>query len=184
MPDLIQTPSQTVGPFFGFALPYDGDDRLLAPHDPRAIRVHGTITDGAGEPVPDAFLELWQADASGTISRERGSLERNDHDFTGFGRAGTDRAGHYSFTTLKPGAVGESAPYLLLTIFSRGLSQHLFTRAYFPEDAAAHASDRALRAVTVERRETLVCSADGPASYRFDIRLQGESETVFFEFHD
>lgn len=178
-----QTPSQTVGPFFGFALPYDKGAELVPGHHPQAIRFHGTVIDGAGEPVPDALIEIWQADESGVISREQNSLERDGFTFTGFGRTGTTLAGHFTFTTVKPGAVAASAaPYILVTVFARGLTHHLFTRAYFPEDAGANDSDTVLVRVPAERRGTLLCIADGDASYRFDIRLQGENETVFLDF--
>lgn len=180
-----QTPSQTVGPFFGYALPYDKGWELVPPHHPQAIRLHGAVTDGDGTPVPDAILEIWQADASGAISREQGSLEPDGYTFTGFGRASVNLAGHYSFTTVKPGATSErAAPSILVTIFARGVTHHLFTRVFFPEDSAAQATDAVLAAVPADRRSTLLSVADGPASYRFDIRLQGENETVFLEFHD
>ena len=182
MTDLNQTPSQTVGPFFGYALPYGKGSELVPGHHPRAIRLHGTVTDGAGQPVPDALLEIWQADETGTLSRELGSLDRDGFTFTGFGRVDTTLAGHYTFTTVKPGAVSGGAPYVLITVFARGLTHHLFTRAYFPEDTDAHASDRVLSAVPAERRATLLGVADGVASYRFDIRLQGDGETVFLDF--
>lgn len=183
-PHAVQTPSQTVGPFYGYALPYEKGPDLVPGHHPHAIRFHGTVTDGHGEPVPDALLEIWQADESGRLPRERGSLERDGFTFTGFGRAATTLAGHYTFTTVKPGAVAGKAPYILVTVFARGVTRHLFTRAYFPEDTAAHESDTVLTAVPAERRSTLVCTVDvgGAASYRFDIRLQGEAETVFLDF--
>ncbi|HEY5223048.1 MAG TPA: protocatechuate 3,4-dioxygenase subunit alpha [Microbacteriaceae bacterium] len=177
-----QTPSQTVGPFFGYALPYEGGPQLVAAHLPEAIRLHGTVYDGEGTAVPDALIELWQADAAGRVPREQGSLRRDGYSFTGFGRAAVDLAGHFTFTTVKPGAVGAGAPYVLVTVFARGLMHHLFTRAYFPEDAEAQATDAVLAAVPAERRATLVAIADGERSYRFDIRLQGAGETVFLDF--
>lgn len=178
----LQTPSQTIGPFYGFALSYDQGPELVPGHHPNAIRLHGTVTDGAGEPVIDALLEIWQADGEGTLSRELGSLDRDGFTFTGFGRAATTLAGKYTFTTVKPGAVAGHAPYVLVTVFARGLTHHLFTRAYFAEDAAAHATDTVLAHVPADRRDTLICVQDGAASYRFDIRLQGENETVFLDF--
>lgn len=172
----------TAGLFYGFALPYEGGPGLVPGHHPNAIRLHGTVFDGDGEPVPDAILEIWQADEAGVISRELGSHDRDGFTFTGFGRAAVNLAGHYTFTTVKPGAVSDGAPSVLVTVFARGLLHHLFTRAYFPEDAEAHRTDRVLSAVPEGRRDTLVSSQDGPASYRFDIRLQGEGETVFLDF--
>jgi len=182
MTDFQPTPNQTVGPFFGFALPYEGGPDVVPGHRPNAIRLHGTVSDGAGEPIPDAILEIWQADETGVVSRELGGHDRDGFTFTGFGRAAVNLAGHYTFTTVKPGPVAGGAPYALVTIFARGLIQHLFTRAYFPEDAEAHGADAVLSAVPEGRRATLVSVADGPASYRFDIRLQGEGETVFLGF--
>lgn len=180
MPDAFpQTPSQTVGPFFGYALPFELDNELLPPHAAGTIRLHGTVFDGAGDPVPDALVEIWQADAAGSVVTERGSLHRDGYTFTGFGRSAVDGWGHFTFTTLKPGAmrVG-SAPYVLVTVFARGLLHHLFTRAYFDDEPG----DAFLLGLAEDRRATLVATSDGAASYRFDIRLQGERETVFLDF--
>jgi len=189
MPDLTpprplgQTPSQTVGPFFGYALPYAGGPDVRAPWQADAIRLHGVVYDGAGDPIPDAVIEIWGADAAGRAPTERGSLLRDQHGFTGFGRAAVDRDGHYSFTTIKPGAArAGSAPYLLVTVFARGVLHHLFTRAYFGDESEANATDPLLSSVDPARRSTLVAASDAPASYRFDIRLQGDDETVFLDF--
>ena len=176
-----QTPAQTVGPFFGYALPYDGGNELLPPHAPGTIRLHGTVYDGDGAAVPDAIIELWQADAAGAPVEEPGSLHRDGYTFTGFGRAAVDGRGDYGFSTIKPGPMHDgAAPYILVTVFARGLLHHLFTRAYFG-DEPTNAADPALLAVG-ERAATLVAAKDGEASYRFDIRLQGAGETVFFDF--
>ena len=175
--EYVQTPSQTVGPFFGYALPYDGGAEVTPRADPESIRLHGTVYDGAGVPVPDAILEIWGPDASGAVIAERGSLHRDGYTVTGFGRAAVDRAGHYTFTTVRPGATADGrAPYLLVTVFARGLLHHLFTRAYFSDD------DPFLATVPEDRRGTLLVKQDGERSYRFDIRLQGEGETVFLDF--
>ena len=180
---LAQTPSQTVGPFFGFALPYAGGPDVRAAWHPDAIRLHGVVLDGAGDPIPDAFVEIWGADASGAASTERGSRARDAHVFTGFGRAAVDGDGHYAFTTIKPGSMRQgSAPYLLVTIFARGMLQHLFTRAYFDDEPDANDADPLLARVDPARRGTLIAESDGPNSYRFDIRLQGEDETVFLDY--
>jgi protocatechuate 3,4-dioxygenase alpha subunit len=182
MSEFTQTPSQTVGPFFGFALPYTGGPELVPAHHAHAVRLHGAVIDGAGAPVIDAVVEIWQADETGAVSREQGAIARDGYTFTGFGRCATTLAGGYGFTTVKPGAVSGGAPYVLLTVFARGLTHHLFTRAYFPEDAEAHEADAVLRAVPAAPRATLIAQADGASSYRFDIRLQGENETVFLDF--
>ncbi|TFD54459.1 protocatechuate 3,4-dioxygenase subunit alpha [Cryobacterium frigoriphilum] len=182
----LQTPSQTVGPFYGYALPYERGPQLVPGHHPHAIRFHGTVTDGAGQPILDALLEVWQADETGTLVQKLGSCDRDGFTFTGFGRAPTSIAGEYTFTTVKPGSVAGRAPYVLVTVFARGVTHHLFTRAYFPEDSALHASDPVLTTVPADRRGTLISIAEpaiaGTPSYRFDIRLQGENETVFLDF--
>ncbi|GLZ12807.1 protocatechuate 3,4-dioxygenase subunit alpha [Actinomadura sp. NBRC 104425] len=180
-PALGLTPSQTVGPFYGFALPYDDGPTLAPGWHKGAIRLHGQVFDGAGDPVPDALLEIWQADADGSIPRRPGGLRRAGHDFSGFGRCGTDPAGHYWFSTVKPGSTGDGAPYIALLVFARGLLKPVFTRVYFPEDTAAHVGDPVLGVVPEDRRATLIAERDGEASYRFDVHLQGERETVFFD---
>lgn len=169
---LPPTPSQTVGPFFGYALPYPGDSQLVPPGSPGAIQLHGRVLDGAGEPVPDALLELWQSDASGRVVQRGGSLRRDGFAFTGWGRASTDPRGHYSFSTLLPGT-----PFFSLTVFARGMLQHLFTRAYLPggED------DALLASLAPDRRDTLLAAREGQG-FRFDVRLQGEGETVFLTY--
>ena len=180
---LAQTPSQTVGPFFGYALPYPGGPDVRAAWQADAIRLHGTVLDGAGDPIPDAIVEIWGADAAGRPSTERGSFERDQHGFTGYGRAAVDRDGHYSFTTVKPGPAREgSAPYLVVAIFARGVLHHLFTRAYFADEPDANAADPLLSRVDAGRRDTLVARSDASRSYRFDVRLQGDGETVFLDY--
>ena len=167
------TPGQTVGPFFGYALPYDGDHELVPPARPEAVRLHGRVLDGAGQPVPDALLELWQTAPDGTIPQVAGSLHRDGYTFTGWGRASTDNTGHYQFSTLRPGG---TPPYFAITVFARGLLDRLFTRAYLPGTR-----EDLLPAVPAERRHTIVAEADD-RGFVFDIRLQGEDETVFFSF--
>lgn len=180
---LVPTPGQTVGPFFHFALPYDGGESLVPTSQPGAIRLHGTVTDGHGAPIPDAMLEIWQTDEHGNISTEPGSLRRDPYVFTGWGRAGTDAAGHYRFTTVNPGATDErSAPFISVCVVARGLLNRLFTRVYLPEDAAALAADPLLSSLDEERRATLVGTREEDGALRFDVRLQGENETVFLQF--
>lgn len=182
-PALVQTPSQTVGPFFGAALPFEGGPWLLPAGYPDAVRLHGTVFDGAGVPVPDALVELWQPDASGRIVQEPGSRSRVIGRFTGFGRASVDVAGHFEFRSALPGAIESGAPrWALVTLFARGLLHHLFTRAYFVTDGEPEPTDRLLERVDVERRRTLFARQDAPGSYRFDIHLQGEGETVFLDY--
>lgn len=177
------TPGQTVGPFFHFALPYDGGPDLVPTSHPDAIRLHGTVTDGAGDPVPDAMVEIWQADGSGAVSRLEGSLARDPHEFTGWGRAATDTTGHYRFTTVDPGPTAPgAAPFVAVAVFARGLLDRLFTRAYLPEDAEARAADPLLTSVPPDRRDTLVAVREADGGLRFDICLQGDAETVFLRF--
>jgi protocatechuate 3,4-dioxygenase alpha subunit len=178
----LQTPSQTIGPFFAFALPYEGGAELVPGHNPNAIRLHGVVLDGAGVPIPDAIVEIWQADERGVIPEAQGSLARDRYTFTGFGRDATTLAGAYNFTTIKPGPIDGKAPYVLVTIFARGLTHHLTTRAYFDDEVDLNSADALLAGLADDRRATLVAVAETNGSYRFDIRLQGERETVFLDF--
>lgn len=190
---LAPTPGQTVGPFFHYALPYPGDRDLVPQGAVGSVRLHGTVRDGAGDVVPDALIEVWQADPEGRVVQEHGSLRRDGFTFTGFGRASTSRAGHYDFSTLMPGPTEPgAAPFFAVTVFARGLLHRLFTRAYLPAGAPGATqevldADRLLSSVEESRRTTLLATADAPApgrvpGYRFDIRLQGESETVFLAY--
>jgi protocatechuate 3,4-dioxygenase alpha subunit len=178
---LTATPGQTIGPFFGYALPCPGDSELVPPGRADAIRLHGTVYDGAGQPVPDALVEIWQADADGNVAQVAGSSKRDGFTFTGFGRAAVDAEGRYSFTTVRPGPVDGAPGFFAMTVFARGLTNRLFTRVYLPDDQASLATDTLLRSVSEERRATLVATAD-PHGYTFDIRLQGDGETVFLAF--
>jgi len=161
------TPAQTVGPYFSIGLPWaDGPD--VVPDGDLWIR--GRVLDGEREPIPDALIETWQADPAGRYEVEG---------FRGFGRCPTDEDGSYAIRTIKPGAVGGQAPHIGVFVFARGLLNHVVTRIYFPEDADAHASDPVLSGLDESARATLIAEreADG---YRFDVRLQGPDETVFF----
>lgn len=175
MTRLAPTPGQTVGPFFHYAMPYPGDSELVPRGTPGAVRLHGSVVDGGGAPVSDALLEVWQADPAGAVVQRPGSLHRDGWTFTGFGRCATDGAGHYSFTTLTPGAVDGGLPFFAVTVFARGLLHRLTTRAYLP--LADGATDPLLTAAG-PRARTLVATAD-PDGYRFDVHLQGPEETVF-----
>jgi protocatechuate 3,4-dioxygenase, alpha subunit len=174
----MTTPGQTVGPFFHYALPYDGGAELVPPGFPGAIRLHGHVYDGHGDPVPDALLEIWQADPDGHVVRAGGSIRRDGWTFTGWGRAPTDAGGHYSFTTLRPGPTEPGRlPFFAMTLFARGLTHRLFTRVYLPADT----TDPFLAGLDPERRATLFATPDAHGLV-FDVRLQGDNETVFLTF--
>jgi protocatechuate 3,4-dioxygenase alpha subunit len=178
------TPAQTVGPFFRFGLAWMDARDLVGPGADDAVVLTGHILDGAGAPVPDAVVEIWQADARGGLG-EAGPVAPGT--WSGFGRALTDADGHYRFTTVAPGRVDAlQAPHIDMTIFARGLLQRLVTRVYLP-DHAANDADPVLAALPSERRATLVAAiapgdraTDGDPVLRFDVRLQGDKETVFF----
>lgn len=174
--DLTATAGQTVGPFFHFGLCVDRGHVLVPPGSPGAVRLHGVVRDGAGDPLPDAILEIRQADEQGRISTAEGSLRR-DGVFTGWGRAATDPGGHYSFTTVEPGSVAGGAAFFAVTVFARGLLDRLFTRAYLPG-----ATDAFLDGLEETERATLVAVREEDSSLRFDIHLQGPNETVFVAF--
>lgn len=179
----MTTPGQTVGPFFAYALPYVGGPDLVPISHSHAIRLHGRVLDGSGAPVPDALLEIGQADHNGGAVLRAGSLARDAYEFTGWGRAATDNLGHYSFTTVRPGATSErGAPFFALTVFARGLLDRLFTRIYLPGFDTAWAADPLLSALPEDRRQTLI-AVDVDGQLRFDVRLQGKDETVFLAFH-
>ncbi|WP_316743530.1 protocatechuate 3,4-dioxygenase subunit alpha [Streptomyces sp. MK7] len=189
--DVLPTPSHTVGPFYGYALPFRGGEEIAPLGHPDTITVHGYVYDGEGRPLPDALLEVWGPGPDGRLPAVDGSMRRdpasggflgrNGVEFTGFGRIQTDADGHWYVRTLRPGARGQNAPYLSVCVFARGLLVHLFTRIYLPGDATA-AADPLLSRLDERRRGTLIAGDEGNGTYRFDIRLQGEGETVFLEF--
>ncbi|MET9174052.1 protocatechuate 3,4-dioxygenase subunit alpha [Streptomyces misionensis] len=189
---VLPTPSHTVGPFYGYALPFPGGEDIAPAGHPDTVTLHGYVYDGEGRPLPDALLELWGPDPQGNVPTTDGSLRRdpasggflgrNGVEFTGFGRIQTDANGHWYARTLRPGARGGSAPYLSVCVFARGLLVHLFTRIYLPGDEAALTADPLLSRLDAGRRDTLIAAEEGAGTYRFDIRLQGEGETVFLEF--
>ncbi len=191
------TPSQTVGPFFKYGLTpggkYDwndafGSNLVTADASGERIRVQGRVFDGDGRPVPDAMLEIWQADAQGRFADPKDQRALPNAKFRGFGRCGTDANGDYAFDTIKPGPVPDpdgkpQAPHILLVVFARGMLLHLYSRIYF-DGEAANAADPVLALVPPDRRATLIAKrqpGNGNPVYRFDIRLQGEDETVFFD---
>jgi protocatechuate 3,4-dioxygenase, alpha subunit len=185
---LPPTPSQTIGPFYQLSLPFPGGERLIQPDDPDAVRIAGTVYDGAGEPVTDAMVEIWQANRAGRYAHPED--DRDDvpleEGFTGFGRCPTDGDGRYEFVTVKPGAVPgpegrTQAPHIDVLIFARGLLRQLMTRIYFPDEEEANAADPVLSSIEdSELRQTLVATDEGNALC-FDIYLQGENQTAFFE---
>jgi protocatechuate 3,4-dioxygenase, alpha subunit len=144
--DLPPTPGQTIGPFYGYALPYSRGHELVPPGHPRAVRLHGTV-------------------------------------FTGWGRCGTDPAGQYAFISVEPGPTApDAAPFFAVTLFARGLLDRLFTRVYLPGDPAKLARDALLSQLSEQRRQTLLAVREGDGSLRFDIRMQGDGETVVLTF--
>jgi protocatechuate 3,4-dioxygenase alpha subunit len=184
------TPSQTVGPFLAIGLPWPDGPFVVPEGTEGAITITGRVLDGAGEPVPDALVETWQADPDGRFSHPddpRGPA--GEPAFRGFGRCATDSGGSYRIVTLKPGALpcpggGTEAPHLDVSVFARGLLDRVVTRIYFPDEAEANAADPVLATIgDTGRAATLVARADPGAAgqLRFDIHLQGEHETVFFD---
>lgn len=167
------TPFQTVGPYFAI-LPLEGEGFAAMPGAPgRAIVIGGTVRDGAGAVVPDALIESWQADAAGR-------LDACDGTFRGFARAMTDASGRFEIRTVMPGPVAAGhAPHVLVSILARGVLTRLVTRVYFPGEA--NVADPILALVPEARRESLLATLIAADRYRFDIVLQGQGETVFFD---
>jgi len=189
---LIPTPSQTVGPFFhlGMARAEWGDLTAEGPAG-ETIAIEGRVIDGDGAPVPDAVIELWQANAAGRYNHpdDKQTDKPLDPHFRGFGRVATDAEGHFRVVTIKPGPVpgrgnALQAPHINIALFARGLLKHLYTRIYFA-DEAANASDPLLSSIedAASRRSLLAERATGisPTIYRFDFVLQGENETAFLD---
>ena len=158
---LPRTPSQTVGPFYAIGLCRRTDNELVARDDAAAVHVGGMLLDGAGEPIPDGLVELWSAP------------------LRAWGRCGTHPEGRFEFVLAKPPAPAGEAPRYDVYVFARGLLRHQLTRLYFPDELEANAADPVLEALPPDERATLVARADGDG-LRFDIRMQGESQTVFF----
>jgi protocatechuate 3,4-dioxygenase alpha subunit len=182
---LQRTPSQTIGPYFGFALPWADGPLIVPAGTPGSIRLVGQVTDGLGNPVPDCLIETWQADPTGRFNHpeDHGS----NSDFRGFGRCPTDDDGRFAFVTLKPGRVTSpdgtaQAPHVEVSIFARGLLKRLVTRIYFEDEAVANRTDPILALVTDAAARATLIAAKTDDGYRFDIRLQGDGETVFFDF--
>ena len=183
MSKLTPTPGQTVGPFYGYALPFNKDNELLAPGSAGSIRLQGTVYDAAGEAIPDAILEIWQPDAEGNVVQRTGSLVRDGYTFTGWGRAAVGNSGVFTFTTVNPGPTkAGAAPFISVAVFARGLMNRLFTRIYLPENEEALAADPLLSSLDPERRSTLIARREADGGLTWDLRLQGGNETVFLDF--
>jgi protocatechuate 3,4-dioxygenase alpha subunit len=171
------TPSQTVGPFFAIGLPWPEGPFVVGEDEPGAFVISGVVLDGEGRPIPDAVVETWQADEHGAFGEREG--------FRGFARVPTGDSGTWAIRTVKPAPVPgpggvPQAPHIDVSLFCRGLLHRCVTRIYFADEAAANAADPILATVPADRRATLLArpTDDG---YRFDIHLQGDGETVFFD---
>lgn len=185
---LIPTPGQTVGPFFHYGMPYHRGEEVSAPFDPRSILLSGHIFDGNDVPVPDAQIEIWQADEDGRIPQVRGTLKRDGHTFTGFGRAATNDDGYFEFWTRNPGILQNSrsnnpAPFISVIVYARGLLDKIHTRIYLPEHHEAMATDPLMEQLIAEQRATLIAKRTAEGNLKHDIYLQGAKETVFLEFN-
>jgi protocatechuate 3,4-dioxygenase alpha subunit len=194
MPKLRQTPSQTVGPYFAYGLSPEqygyqqnltsiaGSQMAEGDIEGQRIRIEGNVYDGAGNPISDALIEIWQADSQGRYAHPSDPRGSNST-FKGFGRCGTgtDPESRFWFDTIKPGKVGaDQAPHLNVIVSMRGMLLHAFTRVYF-SDEPTNVTDKVLRMVPAERRDTLIATHQGGNVYRFDIHMQGDNETVFFD---
>ena len=181
-------PFQTVGPFFQVLVgQVRGRDVLVGDKTQGTrITIAGTVFDGAGAPMPDALVEIWQADANGRFQHPADTRPgATDAAFSGFGRAATDPSGHFVFDTIKPGVVPgpddrAQAPHVLVSITARGVLTRYITRLYFADDERT-AADPILELVPAARRQTLMATPTAPGRYQFDIRIQGPGETVFFD---
>jgi protocatechuate 3,4-dioxygenase alpha subunit len=189
---LTPTASQTVGPFFRFGLErQEWRDLTRDGAQGTKIRIEGRVTDADGQPVPDALLEIWQANAAGRYAHPDDTQDKPlDPRFNGFGRSCTDDDGNYWFVTIRPGQVpgrgnALQAPHIALTVLARGLLHHVTTRIYFADQAKANELDPVLsRIEDAKVRDTLIAKLESGKEmpvYRFDIKLQGEGETAFFD---
>ena len=187
------TASQTVGPFFHLGISFLTREHLEAQGiGGELVTIRGKVLDGDGNAVPDALLELWQADAAGQYAEDRPDRDSSPR-FRGFGRAETDEDGAFRFTTIKPGPVpyldgGMQAPHIVVTVFSRGLLKPLWTRLYFP-DEPGNAGDPVLKLVPPDRRATLIARRSGESAgnsreniLEWNVVMQGDGETVFFDY--
>jgi protocatechuate 3,4-dioxygenase alpha subunit len=178
------TPSQTIGPFFTVGLIWaDGPD-VVPENTPGSVRIGGRVLDGAGDPVPDALVETWQADPAGCFAHPDDPRGPTGSGFRGFGRSATDAEGRWAVRTLRPGPLpapggGLEAPHIDVSVFARGLLGRVVTRIYLPDEPAANAADPLLASSPDPQvRERLVAVPDGDG-LRFDVHLQGDQETPF-----
>jgi protocatechuate 3,4-dioxygenase, alpha subunit len=177
------TPSQTVGPYFSIGMTWEDGAFVVPEGEAGAFWIRGRVFDGEGEPIPDALVETWQADAQGRYGHPddpHGAAPG----FGGFARAATGKDGWFAIHTVKPGPVpgpggALQAPHLAMSVFARGLLNRVVTRVYFVDEPEANAADPILDGLPEERRGTLLAVAGGDG-YRFDVHLQGADETVFF----
>jgi protocatechuate 3,4-dioxygenase alpha subunit len=183
---LVTTPSATVGPYLSIGMTWsDGGDLVESAH-PDAITISGTVYDGNGDVMPDALIEIWQADPNGRFDHPddpRGPVAYPG--FRGFGRCPTDPTGAYEFRTLKPGRVPAEdgltqAPHVDVSVFARGMLNRTITRIYFPDEVELNSADPVLCSLDEDTRSRLIARPDSDTSLRFDIRFQGEAETPFF----
>jgi protocatechuate 3,4-dioxygenase alpha subunit len=181
------TPSQTVGPYFAIGLTWDDGQEVVPQATEGAFWIRGRVFDGGGDPIPDAVIETWQADGDGRFSHPddpRGAVEWGE--FRGLGRCGTDDDGNYGIYTIKPGPVpgpdgSMQAPHIDVTVMCRGLLARLVTRLYFPDEEAANAADPVLASLPATAASETLIATKTDDGYGFDVHLQGESETVFFD---
>jgi protocatechuate 3,4-dioxygenase, alpha subunit len=185
---LRPTASQTVGPFFVIGLPDDARSELVAPDDPDAVRLGGVVLDGVGDPVADALIEIWQANRAGRYAHPEDAREEIplEDGFEGFGRCATDASGGYEFVTVKPGPVpapesGLQAPHIEMSVFARGLLKRVVTRVYFPDETEANEADPALSSIEDPRERRTLVAVPEDGRLRFDIHLQGDRQTAFFD---
>ena len=181
------TPSQTVGPYLAIGLPFDAGPFAVPEGTPGQIRITGTVYDGEGVPIPDSLIETWQADREGRFADLHGHGGESELEgFRGFTRVGFEGGdGTFEILTVKPGRVpgpggALQAPHIDVSVFARGLLNRVVTRIYFADEPQANAEDPVLAHVPPARRETLLAQPTDDG-YRFDIRLQGPGETVFFD---
>jgi protocatechuate 3,4-dioxygenase alpha subunit len=184
-----QSANQTVGPFFRIGLIYGEPQNDLVQEETigQRIKITGVVFDGDEQPIPDAMVEIWQPDANGIYNHPADPLHQEaDPHFRGFGRAENRKGGSYEFKTIKPGGRDGQAPYVNVRLFARGMLIHSVTRIYFA-DEPANADDPLLNSLDSDRRDTLIASLEnsssdqGSPTYRFDIHMQGDKETVFFD---